>query len=128
MEGIDAGHRKEIIKADTPEEFVENIEHNVEEVDFAEAQPSEDTVRRLNRAVEKEPEIDPRDALRDFARHTEEPKRGVLGGFISRMTGHANEDAYTAEREEPSFREEVESMDPNDDQVDVPAFLRRQAN
>ncbi len=111
-----------------PEEFVENIEHNVEEVDFAEAQPSEETVRRLNRAVEKEPEIDPRDALRDFARHAEEPKRGVLGGFISRMTGNANEDAYTAEREEPSFRDEVESMDPNDDQVDVPAFLRRQAN
>ena len=111
-----------------PQEVAENIEHPIEESNVQEIQPSEATYRRLHEAVEKQPEVDPRDALRSFARAEQEPKRGVLGGFISRMTGGSQEDAYSDAREEPSFRDQVESMDPEDDQVGVPAFLRRQAN
>ena len=105
----------------------ENIEHLPEPVEAAE--PSEATYRRLQQAVEKEPEIDPRETLRP-ALQPEEPKRGVLGGFISRMTGGQTDDGYHDEeaRAEPSFQDEVEQMSPSDDQVEVPAFLRRQAN
>ncbi|MEM7241202.1 MAG: cell division protein FtsZ [Pseudomonadota bacterium] len=105
----------------------ENIEHLPEPEQIPE--PSEATYRRLQQAVEKEPEVDPREALRP-AFQAEEPKRGVLGGFISRMTGGQTDDGYHDEdgRAEPSFQDEVEQMSPADEQVEVPAFLRRQAN
>jgi len=110
------------------QEEAENIEHLPDPIEAVE--PSEATYRRLQQAVEKEPMVDPRESLRP-ALQPEEPKRGVLGGFISRMTGGQAEDGYHDEdsaRAEPSFQDEVEQMSPSDDQVEVPAFLRRQAN
>ena len=64
---------------------------------------------------------------------TNEPeRRGVLGGLISRMTGSAAAEPVMREQptmsQEPQFHGEYEEMDANDDQVEVPAFLRRQAN
>ena len=105
-----------------PEEVTTNIETLPEPAE--DLRPSEATYRRLQMAVEKEPEIDPREALRV---EREEPKRGVLGGFISRMTG-ASDDAYSQAREEPSLQDEVAQMSDSDEEVEVPAFLRRQAN
>ncbi|MCL4122994.1 UNVERIFIED_CONTAM: hypothetical protein GTU68_059993 [Idotea baltica] len=67
--------------------------------------------------------------------HAEQKRGGVLGGFISRMTGAAEATAAApATREQPSFTEEqqfspeYDEMAHEDDQIEIPAFLRRQAN
>ena len=101
------------------------------------AQPSQETMARLSAAVQKQPRQQPLRIAEGQQRAeimtTQEPeRRGVLGGLISRMTGSAA--AEPAMREQPTmsqgpqFHGEYEEMDADDDQVEVPAFLRRQAN
>lgn len=101
------------------------------------AQPSEETMARLSAAVQKQPKQQPLRITEEQQRAeilaTHEPeRRGVLGGLISRMTGSAAAESAMREQptmsQEPQFHGEYEEMDANDDQVEVPAFLRRQAN
>ncbi|PIB24221.1 cell division protein FtsZ [Amylibacter kogurei] len=99
-------------------------------------EPSAETLARLEAAVAKQPSQQPLRADHAPAampHHHAEPKRGgVLGGFISRMTGAA--EPAQATREQPSFTEEqqfspeYDEMAHEDDQIEIPAFLRRQAN
>jgi cell division protein FtsZ len=101
------------------------------------SQPSQETMARLSAAVQKQPKQQPLRITEEQQRADilamEQPeRRGVLGGLISRMTGSTA--AEPAMREQPvmsqeqQFSGEYEEMDANDDQVEVPAFLRRQAN
>ena len=124
------------------------VEHSVETVAqepayYAPAselsgQPSADTMARLAAAVDKQPRQEP---LRiqpegqrnnQYVEQQEPERRGVFGGLISRMTGGAAaEPAYREQptvTEDPRYQQEYEEMDNGDDQVEVPAFLRRQAN
>jgi cell division protein FtsZ len=100
-------------------------------------QPSEETMARLSAAVQKQPKQQPLRITEEQQRAdilaTDQPeRRGVLGGLISRMTGNAAAEPLAREQpmmsQEPHFQGEYEEMDANDDQVEVPAFLRRQAN
>ena len=106
-------------------------------------EPSQETLARLQAAVEKQPATAPlrvtqpsqaparTQEFAEPAQHTE--RRGVLGGLISRMTGHGDA-APAPTREQPTFAEpqnyspEYDEMAEEDDQIEIPAFLRRQAN
>ena len=104
------------------------------------AQPSQETMARLSAAVQKQQKQPKQQPLRITEEQqraeimtTQEPeRRGVLGGLISRMTGSAAAEPAMREQptmsQEPQFHGEYEEMDADDDQVEVPAFLRRQAN
>jgi cell division protein FtsZ len=102
------------------------------------AQPSQETMARLSAAVQKQPKQEPLRIQPEAHRPEQhvapqEPERkGVLGGLISRMTGSAAAEPVYREQppvtEEPRYSQEYEEMDNGDDQVEVPAFLRRQAN
>jgi cell division protein FtsZ len=101
------------------------------------AQPSQETMARLSAAVQKQPKQEPLRITEEQQRAEilamEQPeRRGVLGGLISRMTGSQAAEPAMREQpvmsQEPQFHGEYEEMDANDDQVEVPAFLRRQAN
>ncbi|GLQ34862.1 cell division protein FtsZ [Amylibacter marinus] len=108
------------------------------------ATPSLETMARLNAAVQKQPKTEARPAAEprvsdaDLRQQMAPEKKGVLGGLISRMTGApaaAEQPSFMAQHrsapalnEEPQFSTDYDEMDPQDEQVEVPAFLRRQAN
>ena len=101
------------------------------------AGPSDETMARLSAAVQKQPKQQPlriteEQQRADILAADQPERRGVLGGLISRMTGSAAAEPAVREQpsmsQEPQFHGEYEEMDANDDQVEVPAFLRRQAN
>ncbi len=63
----------------------------------------------------------------------EQPRRAGLGGLIGRMKGVSEEapQAAAASRAQPqvrAYREEAPQADPEQERIEVPAFLRRQAN
>ena len=67
---------------------------------------------------------------------TSEPEKarfGGIGGLIGRMTGHAEEPPMTAQRPSQqatgaSHRGNTAVDNPEDERIEIPAFLRRQAN
>ena len=68
------------------------------------------------------------------------PRRGGLNGLINRMTGHGEEHRERAQPEVTSMpRQRAEAVehseppaeddvDPDEERIEIPAFLRRQAN
>ncbi|SUZ32207.1 Cell division protein FtsZ [Roseibaca ekhonensis] len=114
--------------------------------------PSPETLARLQQAVRKEPEnrggysrpahapMPPREApVADRAPRAqpqqqpeaEKTGRFGIGSFISRMAGQShdsgNAHARHAAQPTPSYEEEAERAHP-DERIEIPAFLRRQAN
>ncbi len=103
-----------------------------ETVEIAEASdPSVDALRRLRAAVAKVP-------LEEDEQVEEEPAAEVQGRFainnlINRMTGHGpNTEAKVVRRQPTLHEQEAQTYeDINEEEVDrveIPAFLRRQAN
>ncbi|MAM61630.1 cell division protein FtsZ [Maritimibacter sp. UBA3975] len=95
-------------------------------------QPSPETLARLEAAVsrsrsgEGQPAAQPRDAQGGGA---ERPRFGI-NSLINRMTGQGAE-AQAEQRHEPQPRpaqEPTQETDPDQERVEIPAFLRRQAN
>ena len=102
-------------------------------------QPSPEIMARLHAAVQKQPKqeplrITPQSNLEEtFSHDKPNERKGMFGGLISRMTGSSSvvEPAFRSQprvQDEPRYNSEYEEMNVNDDQVEVPAFLRRQAN
>ncbi|MCL1628516.1 cell division protein FtsZ [Roseibaca sp. V10] len=111
--------------------------------------PSPETLARLQQAVQKAPESRggyARPAAPSFPSRTapaasrsapapqpeaEKAGRFGIGSFISRMAGQSHDShAATARhpaQHAPSYEEEAERGHP-DDRIEIPAFLRRQAN
>lgn len=93
--------------------------------------PSDEAMARLQAAVNKAPQpAAPAPAARPVA---EKPRMG-LGSLINRMTGHgyepvAERGAQPARQQPPvtSYEEEAEP-DAEQERIEIPAFLRRQAN
>lgn len=91
--------------------------------------PSPEAMARLQHAVHKQPRAAqqaPRPAAEQPA--AEQRPRFGINSLINRMTGH---NAETEERAQPqvrAFREDEPEVDPEQERIEIPAFLRRQAN
>ncbi|MFN7002902.1 MAG: cell division protein FtsZ [Roseinatronobacter sp.] len=99
--------------------------------------PSRETLERLQRAVQKAPEHAlraPQPAAAPAPTHREADKgpRFGIGSLISRMAGHGGEAQAQGQprRAVPpvSQYEEDTAPAPSEDRIEIPAFLRRQAN
>ncbi len=91
--------------------------------------PSPEALERLQAAVRRAPAAEPR-APR--APEPEKPRFGI-NSLINRMTGHPAEPAPrppAGQRQQPQMRQPVEDDQPSPEQerIEIPAFLRRQAN
>ncbi len=95
--------------------------------------PTPDTMDRLRAAVRKAPDQEGFSTRRAASAPETEPEKSRFGinSLIGRMTGHASEPAQApVTREQPPVSapsDEAES-DPEQDRIEIPAFLRRQAN
>ena len=93
---------------------------------------------RLQNAVKNSPRARPQAVVAQqpaaAEQPTEKPRFGI-NSLIGRMTGHSGE-AATAAKPQPSVRrqppvtapEEEMELDPEQERIEIPAFLRRQAN
>ena len=101
--------------------------------------PSPEAINRLKRAVEKVPERSRShpspEAPRSQQSAVEERSRFGINRLIDRMTGHAvDTPAQPAVRQQLEIRSAEattpaqEEADPDQDRIEIPAFLRRQAN
>ncbi len=90
--------------------------------------PTPQLMQRLQAAVEKSPAAAPaRPAPEPIA---EERPRFGINSLIGRMTGHAQEAVAQPARQQPSVQAAEPEMeqDPDQERIEIPAFLRRQAN
>ncbi len=91
--------------------------------------PSPEAVQRLQAAVQRAPGA--RQAEAQPAAHPQENKpRFGINSLINRMTGHHAEPAQEPRQQPPVQAQSYEepAADPEHDRVEIPAFLRRQAN
>jgi cell division protein FtsZ len=108
--------------------------------------PSPETLMRLQNAVNKVPEG--HQALRDpsigayrpepvmqqpqpIAEPAAERSRFGINSLINRMTGHGEAARPAMQRQQPqmnAYEDELENQPQEDDRIEIPAFLRRQAN
>ena len=102
--------------------------------------PSPDALRRLQTAVEKTPKQEQRQQAQPAAAASRDAGQGAdrsrfgINSLINRMTGHGAADAAAeqrAARRQPPVSSEYDE-DPEGDteqeRIEIPAFLRRQAN
>jgi cell division protein FtsZ len=99
--------------------------------------PSPEALARLEAAVRRAPQRDPREtaepARRAPAPEPEKSARFAINSLINRMTGHAE---AAAPRPSPAARRQPpvvggtqdEELSPEQERIEIPAFLRRQAN
>jgi cell division protein FtsZ len=97
--------------------------------------PSPEALQRLQEAVRRAPQADPRVPAQPRAAEppAERSPRFAINSLINRMTGHPSEAAprpSPALRQQPQLRQPVEDRTPSPEQekIEIPAFLRRQAN
>jgi len=106
-------------------------------------EPSKETMRILHAAASKAPRP-PRpetsaqqQGFFEGQAHTDKPKGFRLNSLISRMTGHGGNDGgqSAAHREQPAMSSlqsptdiEGDEIDAEQERLEIPAFLRRQAN
>lgn len=101
--------------------------------------PSPETLARLRAAVAKQPEA-PRSVTRapePVQQHAPQPApqqeprpRFGIGSLISRMAGSGNDQGAQAARVQPPIQsyDDEPAQRASDDRIEIPAFLRRQAN
>jgi cell division protein FtsZ len=93
--------------------------------------PSPEALERLQAAVRRAPVAEPR-AARAPEPQQEKPRFGI-NSLINRMTGQPAEPAPRPQagfRQQPQLRQPVEEdeLSPEQEKIEIPAFLRRQAN
>jgi len=97
--------------------------------------PTPEALARLRSAVQSQPRAAaPRPAAPQPAAETERPRFGI-GTLINRMSGHQAEAPRPA-REQPQVSsqpaqqryDDEDEYDPEQERIEIPAFLRRQAN
>ncbi|MGH1455026.1 MAG: cell division protein FtsZ [Paracoccaceae bacterium] len=100
--------------------------------------PSDDTMQRLRTAVQNSGAARPQQAqpaaqAPAAAAEGERPRFGI-NSLINRMTGHGQEAPQQPARQQPAVRAQQpapqphQEAQPEDDRIEIPAFLRRQAN
>ena len=99
--------------------------------------PSPETIRRLEAAVRKAPDSLDNRAAAARTEPAQDKSRFGINSLINRMTGHGHSQAPTAEPRSHSGRslppmQSLPQDNPEDDaeleKIEIPAFLRRQAN
>ncbi|RMD49792.1 MAG: cell division protein FtsZ [Alphaproteobacteria bacterium] len=94
--------------------------------------PSPETLERLRRAAQKTGSVpDPRTESRERGSGGRSRGSGFsVGSLINRMTGAGRAERETARREPtpPQVEDEPARPDPEAERIEIPAFLRRQAN
>ncbi|SDW62683.1 cell division protein FtsZ [Ruegeria halocynthiae] len=103
--------------------------------------PSPEAMQRLQAAVQKVPSNRlrpapeaPREPAPQPQQSGEDRPRFGFNRLIDRMTGHAADTPAQAVRQQPAMRSvdatapAQEESDPDQDRIEIPAFLRRQAN
>ncbi|MEP2532763.1 cell division protein FtsZ [Shimia sp.] len=94
--------------------------------------PTPQMIERLKAAVDKAPAAAPARPVEQP--HAEEKARFGINSLINRMTGHGHEAAAPRGaqpvRQQPSVQaaEPEQQMDEDQEKIEIPAFLRRQAN
>ncbi|WP_135503533.1 cell division protein FtsZ [Roseovarius aestuariivivens] len=99
--------------------------------------PSPDALARLQAAVQKTPrsqqQVRPTAPVRTPDSAAEKPRFGI-NSLINRMTGHGEGHAQSSQRpvrQQPTMQANPahqEAREEEEDQIEIPAFLRRQAN
>ncbi|EDM71163.1 cell division protein FtsZ [Roseobacter sp. AzwK-3b] len=98
--------------------------------------PTPEAMARLQAAVSKAPEASERQqqpAAPQEQSHDPRPRFGI-NSLINRMTGHGEADATRTARQQPTVQAPQtrqvapEPRSEDDEQIEIPAFLRRQAN
>ena len=100
--------------------------------------PSPEALQRLQAAVQKVPSAPQRPAAprqSDPVSQSEPEERSRFGfnRLIDRMTGHASDTPAQSPRQQPVLRQSEatapiqEEVDPDQERIEIPAFLRRQA-
>ncbi|NOC44078.1 cell division protein FtsZ [Ruegeria sp. HKCCD7559] len=101
--------------------------------------PSPEALQRLQAAVQKVPSAPQRPAAPRQPEAVSQPEHEERSRFgfnrlIDRMTGHASDTPAQLPRQQPVLRQSEataplqEEADPDQDRIEIPAFLRRQAN
>ncbi|MBS1303810.1 cell division protein FtsZ [Loktanella sp. SALINAS62] len=100
-------------------------------------EPSAEALARLQAAVQRQPKETPRQAAAPQDQEAEKPRFGI-NSLINRMTGDQKPAAAQAPRQQPQVsakREQPQAQprhepehDPDQERIEIPAFLRRQAN
>ncbi len=94
--------------------------------------PSPEAMQRLQTAVDKVPKARDEPAFTSGnPAKAERTSRFGINNLINRMTGHASEPAVHQEPQRIHTRAatpELSEVDPEQERIDIPAFLRRQAN
>ncbi|WP_298297326.1 cell division protein FtsZ [uncultured Litoreibacter sp.] len=91
--------------------------------------PTPEAMDRLRAAVGKSPTAEPMRAEPAAPSAADKPRFGI-NSLIGRMTGGAGEEGQQAVRQQPqpSTLEPSAEVDPEQEKIEIPAFLRRQAN
>ena len=98
--------------------------------------PSPEAMARLQAAVHRAPAQEPQHPPHTAASEGERPRFGI-NSLINRMTGHGAEGGQApAQRQQPALQSghaapaphPVAETDPEQERIEIPAFLRRQAN
>ncbi|WP_425084970.1 cell division protein FtsZ [Ruegeria profundi] len=119
---------------ETPETYAAPHQHSA-------GTPSPEALQRLQAAVQNVPSAAQRltatrpqePAPQPQAEHEERPRFG-FNRLIDRMTGHAADTPAQPPRHQPQMRQAdatapvQDEADPDQDRIEIPAFLRRQAN
>ncbi|GAB4261211.1 MAG: cell division protein FtsZ [Pararhodobacter sp.] len=97
-------------------------------------EPSPEALERLRAAVMKQPEAAPRRPQpaqpSQPAQHQERSRFGGLGSLINRMSGNSHDAAPATQRRVPPMQayDDEPHHGESTDRIEIPAFLRRQAN
>ena len=95
--------------------------------------PTPETLARLRDAIAKDRGNAPRAATPapEAEDHGSRSRFGI-NSLLNRMTGHGEEAPVPTQRRQPSMQSrthhEDDQVDPEQDRIEIPAFLRRQAN
>ncbi len=85
-------------------------------------------------AQQAQPQQEPQPAQAPRPQESEQRPRFGINSLINRMTGHAEQEAQRPARQQPTMQAPQsrqaapEPQDEEDEQIEIPAFLRRQAN
>jgi cell division protein FtsZ len=95
--------------------------------------PSPEALARLQAAVQNQPRAQgmaQQPLAQQHAQPSADKPRFGINSLINRMTGHGAEAQGQTARQQPPVqaRHQEQAMDPEQEKVEIPAFLRRQAN